>query len=455
MKRHSLSVLAFSAILFFPFLSQAAPTEELRDVYHERPDLQAVFRDTDWRIRDTQTAKHDLTDLEDWAKKWGYGEYPERLRDYSPGSEYLACREVLKNIYNQRTDLQKIFDPSTWNIRPAADTHQLTDLEDWARKWGYGEYPSDLYFYSPDDIAEKDVPAPSDTDETADRTAPETTAGKIDPLSPLDLPGANGRGPTMKAGASFPFSLVTADSLLVADAASGEVLLSKNSLAQWPIASITKLMTAMVVLDSGIPLNRVMTLETQDEVGGARLRMDVGSRLTVQNLLYATLIGSANNTAHALARSTGLSIPEFVAEMNRKAEEIGLTETAFADPTGLELDNVSNAREVAVMLAYAMDNYHEIRRAASTSKQTVMSMDGEIRELEHTNKLLTDPNNGLYVLGGKTGYLIESQWNLALKVRDHRKRPVIAVIFGSDAQNWVFSETERAVTWVWDNYVWP
>ena len=87
--------------------------------------------------------------------------------------------------------------------------------------------------------------------------------------------------------------------------------------------------------------------------------------------------------------------------------------------------------------------------------QDVTTAEGEVRHLTHTNRLLTDESNGLYVLGGKTGYLIEAQWNLALKVKDRHNRPVIAVTLGSDAQDWVFSETKRAVAWVWNSYTWP
>ena len=453
-------VAAALAVFIWPSVTSATHIDDLKKVYESRSDLQAVFRPSDLKIRDFMAEKYDLTDLEDWACKWGYKEY-DYLFPYSPLALYGTYKDALRAIYVQRSDLQAIFNSNTWELQPASNINDLTDLEDWASKWGYREYPSILNKYAPAGtlIGHEDVENMVEIIPPLDEPDPEPTEPElppINPLSPLDLSGSQSVfGPKLKTGASFPFSLVTADSVLVVDAASGEVLLARNTLVTWPIASITKLMTMMVVLDHDVSMDKVMTIEPQDNVGGVRLKVPYNSRLTVQSLMYATLVGSANDAAHTLSRSIGVSETEFVGLMNQKAKEIGLEYTHFVDPTGIEVDNKSIARDIVKMLDYALDNYHMIRMITSTAKKEISTMAGDVRELKNTNQLLTDNNNGLYVLGGKTGYLIESQWNLALKVKDRREKPLIAVVFGSEAKSWVFSESERAVKWVWDNYIWP
>ena len=108
--------------------------------------------------------------------------------------------------------------------------------------------------------------------------------------------------------------------------------------------------------------------------------------------MYATLVASANDAAHALSRTTGLSKEQFVAKMNEKAKEIGMENTNFIDPTGIEVDNNSTAQDIVKMLDYALDNYYMIRKLTTTSEKRISTMAGEIKRLENTNKLLIDPN---------------------------------------------------------------
>src|SRR5690606_5186125 len=244
----------------------------------------------------------------------------------------------------------------------------------------------------------------------------------------------------------------TATSVLVIDDATRKVLLSRNADKQWPIASISKLMTALVTLEKGVDLNAMGTVLTEDEVGGARLRVTNGTPLTVKQIFDSMLVGSANNCANALARTTGLSKQNFVAAMNERAKRMGMQDTVFVDPSGIETGNVSTAHSVAA-LAFEAFEHPQIKRATTTSK-FMFEAGADTHVITNTNGLLIDPNNGLYVLGGKTGYLIESKWNFVVKMRDYRNRPVLVVVLGSSDRQQSFNDAVAAAKWVWSNYSW-
>jgi D-alanyl-D-alanine endopeptidase (penicillin-binding protein 7) len=454
------ALLGLLTLAAWPSATQARTQSELWLIYDTRPDLQAVFEPVTGEVRDSVRARHpDMTNLQEWARLWGYQEYPVRLSDYGPPVDIARYRQALARIYWERTDLQAIFDANTWRIKDSArDKHgDLANLEEWARNWGYQEYPGALFPNMPANAILADsrassgnAPVPPIVIETEEESDIILIDNSPDPF--YDTEGAL---PRLQAGAKFPFDKISANSVLVIDDETHDVLLARNSKTVWPIASITKLMNAMVVLDRKVSFDKVMRIESSDVVGGVRLRVPDRSRLTVRDLFYATLVSSANDAAMTLSRSTGMSQDEFVRAMNAKAAAIGLKNTQFADPTGLELGNVSTARDVAKLLTYALDNYYWIRAATTTDEYSFTTVDGYKHEIDTTNKLLADENNGLYVLGGKTGYLIESQWNLVFRVKDSRGKPVTAVILGADYKSWVFAEADRAVRWVWDNYDWP
>jgi D-alanyl-D-alanine endopeptidase (penicillin-binding protein 7) len=279
-----------------------------------------------------------------------------------------------------------------------------------------------------------------------------STAAATAPLPPALTPIAGVAHPVLKKGAAFDFSTVSASKVIVVDPASRRVVLAHRAAEPHPLASITKLMTAMLVLDHQVPFTLTHSITTADEVGGARLRVSDGTPLTVQQLFMTMLVGSANNAAHALSRSTGDGTDAFVREMNAKAKELGLSATRFVDPTGIEVENTSNAQDVAALLIAALDRY-EIRKASSTARYRFVA-EGSDRDIKNTNDLLVDDDNGLYVLGGKTGYLVESKWNLAVKMRDATHPPLIVVTLGSDDNTASFRDSARIAKWVWANATW-
>lgn len=347
-------------------------------------------------------------------------------------------RVRLREVYELRQDLQALFNSETLVALPFKQTAGIKDLQDWARRYGYKEHPALLADFAPQKVA---LPT------------------KVKPVGPVVsnpralAPRSLATIPKLKRGVSFNFNSVTASTVLVIDVASREVLLARNTKAVRPIASITKLMTAMVVTERGLPMDRMMVMEKQDEVGGARLRLPVGTALTNQDLFYAMMVGSANNSAYSLARATGLEKDSFVAEMNKKAAELGLLNTVFADPSGLDVGNVSTAPEVAA-LAFEAYDMRPIRKAASTATYDIFAA-SETHRMTNTNTLLLNQKNGLEILGSKTGYLNESLWNLAVEMRGTDGQPPIMIVtFGSRTKARSMSDASTLAKWVWKNYSW-
>jgi D-alanyl-D-alanine endopeptidase (penicillin-binding protein 7) len=338
-----------------------------------------------------------------------------------PAGAGAALPNDLAVVYARRTDLQSAFAPDG-SARTAKLKIVLPTMASWARVYGYKEHPVELAAYAPLAVA----------------SAARASRTVIIPAKATKY--------------DFDFSLVTADKVLVIDDASGEVLLADKANELHPIASLSKLMTAAVVLDRGVSMDKLQAITRDDEVGGARLRVDVGSVLTVRQLFDAALIGSANNAASALAASTGLDRDDFATAMNAKAKAMGLGDTHYVDPTGIEPGNVSTAKDIA-KLARALFNVQDIKRATTTSRVT-MTAGGYTHSFNNTDGLLIDPNNGLYVLGGKTGYLEESMWNLVVKMNDHQHPTLIVVVFGSASQSASAKDAAAAARWVWRNYSW-
>ncbi len=271
-------------------------------------------------------------------------------------------------------------------------------------------------------------------------------------VPPALAPKTNVLVPTQTVAGTFDFSKITADKVLVIDPESRQVVLAKKEREQHPLASLTKLMTALIAHGRGLAMNNTATVLAEDEVGGARLRVNNGAKLTVRDIFYAMIVGSANNAAQALARIAGEPVSNFVEEMNARARALGLEATTFSDMSGLDLGNVSTAQDIAALALTAFDD-PVIRSAASTAYYPLRA-EGTLRQMKNTNGLLTDPNNGLYVLGGKTGYLIESKWNFVVKMRDYRNRPLLIVVLGSASDADAFKDATLLGRWVWTHFQW-
>jgi D-alanyl-D-alanine endopeptidase (penicillin-binding protein 7) len=202
-----------------------------------------------------------------------------------------------------------------------------------------------------------------------------------------------------------PLALRSAVALVV-DPNSGEILYDKNSNAVLPIASITKVMMAMVVLDARQPLDEKIAVEDadRDTERHSASRLPVGSVLTRAELLQLALMSSENRAASALARNYPGGLDAFIAAANRKAAAIGMRDSVFMDGTGLSSSNVSTARDLAVMVARA-SRYPLISRYSTASELKIRTAHG-MRAFRTTNRMVLGTDWDLTLQ--KTGYINES-----------------------------------------------
>lgn len=264
--------------------------------------------------------------------------------------------------------------------------------------------------------------------------------------------------PTLKVTATNKKSVpvVSATAYQIIDVGSKSVLAEFNADQPRSIASITKLMTVMVVIDQGWNLKKVVTYTTKDNAECSCLRLSNGETLTVRDLFYATLVGSANNAANALARSTGLSWAEFVTKMNDKAKAIGLTNTTFTDPSGLGAGNVSTAADIAIMADYAYKNYEPIRYATtrrSYSFSTINTNKPHTIYLRYS--LVGDKTiSGGTVTGAKTGFTNEAMNTYAIRVKNRQGAQIVVTIFGEPSWAKRNADTAALINWALQSHTW-
>ncbi len=216
---------------------------------------------------------------------------------------------------------------------------------------------------------------------------------------------------------------------LVVEQKDGEALFQKNASQVAPIASITKLMTAMVVLDGspGLQTPIMITDDDIDRLRGSSSHLPVGSIVTRETALLLALMSSENRAAHALGRQYPGGMPAFVSAMNSKARELGMLDTHFEDPTGLTSNNVSTAVDLARMVTAAY-KYPLIRELTTTAEAKV-DIGGQDRMFRNTNPLVrsTQWDVGL----SKTGYISEAGKCLVMQARLADKSVVIVLLDSS------------------------
>jgi D-alanyl-D-alanine endopeptidase (penicillin-binding protein 7) len=222
---------------------------------------------------------------------------------------------------------------------------------------------------------------------------------------------------------------LNSSAVMVIDQISGEVLIEKNPDAVLPIASITKLMTALVVLDAGLPLEDLVmiTKEDADLEKNPVSRLPVGAKFTRGELMHLSLMSSENRAAHALARTYPGGMNAFVAAMNIKALKIGMTQARFTEPTGLNSGNVASPRDL-VRLVEESYLVPEIREY-STSRDLMVRVRGRPVQFMNSNALARGEGWDLGV--SKTGFIRDAGRCLVMQA-DFESRPVIMVML--DAQ---------------------
>ncbi len=238
-------------------------------------------------------------------------------------------------------------------------------------------------------------------------------------------------------------------SSLLVDYETGEVLAARNADAQRPIASISKLVTAMVLLDSGIDLNKTEKITKEDARRSSRSRLSIGFEMTLYDLLHAALMNSDNRAARALARATSGSQKAFAKEMNRKVRALGLKKTHFVEPTGLSSQNVSTATEVAKILHYAYD-YPLIAKITSKKRYRVkiLNRKNTYRDMATTNLLA---HSRYKVLAGKTGYIRAADYCLTSMVENKKGKRLTLVVLGVPGDKTRFREARKLLDWGYKN----
>ncbi len=232
---------------------------------------------------------------------------------------------------------------------------------------------------------------------------------------------------------------------LVVDQTTNEVLFSKNDAAVLPIASLTKLMTGLVVMDEKLPLEEVVeiTAEDIDTVKGSRSRLSVGTLLTRRELLHLALMSSENRAANALGRSHPGGMVQFVRLMNAKARELGMNDTFYVEPTGLSSRNQSSARDLATLVSVAYQR--PILRSMSTSPSHMLDLGHRTLEFRNSNGLIRNPD---WEIGlQKTGYISEAGRCLVMQARV-AGRQLIMVFLDATGKVGRAQDAERVKRWV-------
>lgn len=233
---------------------------------------------------------------------------------------------------------------------------------------------------------------------------------------------------------------------LIYDEQSQTPLYTKNPDAVAPIASITKLMTAMVVLDASPDLNEAISVDVadQDSLKGTHSRLSVGTTFSRSEMLKLALMSSENRAAAALARSYPGGTVAAVAAMNAKARKLGMVNTVFYDGTGLNSNNVSTARDLVKMVAAAR-NYQLIHQYTTTATHSVEGLRGRELQYNNTNPLV---KNASWEIGvSKTGYINEAGRCLVMQAQI-RNRPVIIVLLDSAGKNTRIGDANRIKKWI-------
>ncbi|WP_137893703.1 D-alanyl-D-alanine endopeptidase [Ramlibacter sp. 2FC] len=232
---------------------------------------------------------------------------------------------------------------------------------------------------------------------------------------------------------------------LVIDQDTREVLLSKNDHAVLPIASLTKLMTGLIVSEAKLPLDEMITI-TQDDVDtekGSSSRLRVGSSLSRGELLHLALMSSENRAAHALGRTYPGGLSTFVAQMNVRAKALGMKDTRYVEPTGLSSQNQSSASDLATLVAAAYND--SMLRELSTSPGHEVEVGNRTLQFNNTNRLVKSPQWDIGLQ--KTGYISEAGQCLVMQARV-AGRKLIMVFLDSAGKFSRLGDAERVRRWV-------
>lgn len=237
---------------------------------------------------------------------------------------------------------------------------------------------------------------------------------------------------------------VRAAAAIIFNPETGQVLWEENGQDKRSIASITKVMTAVVFMENNPDLSREVTIERGDVYAASTTYLRANERVTLDNLLHLTLIASDNAAARALARISYGGTAAFIERMNEKALELGLESTTFADPSGLNPANVSSAYDLSRLISFAAGNEHIsaiMRKAHHTA-----TVGRRMVNIHNTNRLVL--GGEVDVMGGKTGFISKAGYCLATLLRLPKGNQVAVVVLGANSNNGRFWETRHLFNWL-------
>ncbi|MGH8841252.1 MAG: D-alanyl-D-alanine endopeptidase [Advenella sp.] len=236
----------------------------------------------------------------------------------------------------------------------------------------------------------------------------------------------------------------------VVDLTDNRILYSKNADVIRPIASISKLMTALIITTANLNMNEqiIITADDIDRVKKSSSRLSVGTILTRSELLHLALMSSENRAAHALGRTYPGGMDAFVREMNAKARQLGMTRTRFVEPTGLSPQNVASPRDL-VRLMQAVHQQPLIREYTTSDKYQIVTSNGREQRYRNTNRLIRNSNWNIHI--SKTGYIREAGDCLVM-MTEMDNRPVAVVLLNADGGLTRFADAVRVRHMVQQDY---
>ncbi|EEG34049.1 serine-type D-Ala-D-Ala carboxypeptidase [Neisseria flavescens NRL30031/H210] len=262
-----------------------------------------------------------------------------------------------------------------------------------------------------------------------------------DPMEAFALSHAD----QVEAQATLAGPLLSSQSALIFNNKTGEVLYQKNPDRVMPIASISKLMSAMVVLDAHLDMNEPITITEAeiDRLKGTGSRLSIGTTLTRGELLHLSLMSSENRATHALGRTYPGGLSAFVAAMNAKAQSLGMSSSRFYEPTGLNFQNVSTARDLNRMVA-AASKYPLIRKNSTSNYGSVWTVNGR-QNYKNSNALVREGSWNIELQ--KTGYIREAGRSMVVKA-NVQNQPITIVLLNSPSSTTRVNDARKIESWM-------
>lgn len=249
--------------------------------------------------------------------------------------------------------------------------------------------------------------------------------------------------PAKKSDARLPE--ISAQSVIIMDMETDYVILEKNSHEQMPIASISKIITALVAEENLSSKNKITISQQAIDTEGGTGKLNVGEIFFTEELIDLMLISSSNDAAVQIALEVSDGTENFAKLMNQKVESFGLLDSNFVEPSGLNAENVSTAFDIAQIVDSTFEE-SRIWDILGQSEMNAKSIDGKTRHLKNTNQIVDDPR----IISGKTGFTSEAGGTLVVVAElSENKRKMIFVILGSEDK---FGEMTELLDWVEENF---